>query len=84
MKKKKDYSCLTKSEIDREYLDSLGIPKKISVKRFQERILPNIDYNWQIRGALGDKGRQKHCKVYSTNDIVRYIKSELEKKRKKH
>ena len=83
MAKNKDYSRLTKSEIDREYLDLIGIPKKIGVERFRKRILPNIRFEWEIRGALGDKGRQKHCKVYDTKDIVDYINSEHEKLNKK-
>lgn len=84
VKKNKDYSRLTKSEIDRDYLDKIGIPKKVSVKRFQDRILPNIDYEYEIRGALGDKGRQKHCKVYDHKNIVGYINSLIEKKKNKH
>ena len=78
-KKNKDYSKLTKSEIDRDYLDKIGISRKVSVKRFQEKVLPNITSGWDIRGSLGDKTRQKHCRVYDSRDIVNWINNEIKK-----
>lgn len=81
-KRKKDFYRLSASEIDRQVLDSLGIPKSVSVDRFKKKVLPNIRYQTEIRGVSFDKKRQRHTKVYNAVDMINYVKRLIEEKKK--
>jgi len=47
--------------------------------------LPNIPFEWEVRGSPYNQSMQKHTKVYRAGDIVDYIWSESERiKREKN
>ena len=74
----KSYDRFSASQINRQFVDALGL-KNISVKKFKERILPNIPYDMEIRGNRYMKSQQRCTKVYSIEDIVNYIRSESQR-----
>lgn len=75
--KEKNLYELSKSEIDRDVLDKVGIPKQLKVKTIKEKILPNVKYKTVIRGSDFDKTKQRHTKVYSMVDIINYINQKI-------
>ena len=72
----------SKSQIDRQFIDYLGL-KNVSVKKFRDRVLPNIPYTYERRGMPYERTRQKRTRVYKAGDIVDYILSEAKKLKKK-
>ena len=73
---------LSKNQINRNFINALGF-RKVSVKKFRDRVLPNIPYTYERRGMPYERTRQKRTRVYKAGDIVDYILSEAKKLKKK-
>ena len=73
---------LSKSQINRKFIDSLGL-HNVSVKKFRDRVLPNISSTSEIRGMPHMRSKQRHTQVYRVGDMIDYIVSESKKLKKK-
>ena len=63
---------LSSSQLSRQLLDSLGLPKSVSIKNFKSTLLPKIPYHIELRG-VGFGPKQRHTKTYYVSDIKKFL-----------